>query len=176
MAENVYNILFVCTWNSARSIIAEAILNRIGEGRFRAYSAGSQPLDQVNPHALALLQSLDYPTERLRSKDWQEFAATDAPPLDFVFTVCDKAAGEPCPVWAGQPIRAHWDVEDPARWYATDAQRQKAFFDVYCLLKRRIELFCSLPMDQLDAMAIKRRLDGIGAISPIHLDEQESLL
>lgn len=174
MAENIYNVLFVCTWNSARSIIAESILNRIGEGRFRAYSAGSQPLGEVNPHALALLKSLDYPTERLRSKDWQEFAVANATPLDFVFTVCDKVAGEPCPVWAGQPIHAHWGVEDPARWYATDAQQQKAFFNVYCLLKRRIELFCSLPMDQLDAIAIKRRLDDIGA-HPFTLDEQESL-
>jgi arsenite-transporting ATPase len=175
MSEKVYNVLFICTLNSARSIIAEAILNRIGKGRFRAYSAGSHPLGQVNPYVINLLQSLDYPTAYLRSKDWHEFTAVDAPQLDFVFTVCDKAAGEPCPVWAGQPMRAHWGVEDPARWQATDAQRQKAFFDVYCLLKRRIDLFCSLPMDKLDAMAIKRRLDDIGAVSPIYLDEQESL-
>lgn len=164
MNEKIYNVLFICTGNSARSIMAEAILNQIGQGRFQAFSGGSQPIGHVNPRAIRLLQKFNYETSELRSKHWHEFTIQGAPQMDFVFTVCDKAAGEPCPVWPDQPIRGHWGVEDPAMLFAADDQLQKAFFDTYCLLKRRIELFCNLPIGKLDAMAIKHQLDSIGLV------------
>ena len=157
-----YNVLFLCTGNSARSILAEAILNRIGEGKFKAFSAGSAPKGAVNPHALALLQRLDYSTAGLRSKSWSEFAETGAPTLDFVFTVCDDAANEVCPVWPGQPMTAHWGVPDPAAVAGAEAEIATAFRDAFHLLERRIELFAILPVKSLDRMSLKRRLDDIG--------------
>jgi arsenate reductase len=162
MTQKIYNVLFICTGNSARSIMAEALLNRVGKGRFQAFSAGSQPIGQVNPLAINLLQSLDYDTSSLRSKSWTEFAVPDAPYLDFVFTVCDKAAGETCPVWPGHPTHAHWGIDDPVKCVGTAEQQQKAFYDAYLLLNRRISLFCSLSIDKLDALAIKHEVDAIG--------------
>jgi arsenate reductase (thioredoxin) len=156
-----YNVLFLCTGNSARSILAEAILNRIGQGKFNSFSAGSQPRGAVHPEALALLQRLGFSTESLRSKSWDEFAA--APPLDFVFTVCDNAASEVCPVWPGQPMTAHWGVPDPAAATGTHAEIVAAFRDAFLLLQRRIELFANLPVQSLDRMSLKKRLDEIGA-------------
>ncbi len=156
-----YNVLFLCTGNSARSILGEAILNKIGQGKFVAYSAGSDPKGAVNPHALALLRRLGFPTEGLRSKSWDEFAA--APPLDFVFTVCDNAANEVCPVWPGQPMTAHWGIPDPAAVEGTEAEIAAAFKDAYLLLQRRIELFANLPVRSLDRMSLQKHLDEIGA-------------
>lgn len=163
MTDKTYRVLFICTANSARSIVAEAILNQIGGDRFRAYSAGSHPAGAVHPVALKLLQGLHHDTTPLRSKSWDEFTGEDAPRFDFAFTVCDKAAGEPCPVWPGQPMRAHWGVEDPAMLYADEERVYKLFFDTYLLLKRRIELFCNLPLDKLDVITLKHRLDELGA-------------
>jgi arsenate reductase len=157
-----YNVLFLCTGNSARSIMAEAILNRFGGGKFRAYSAGSQPKGEVNPHTLHLLQRFNYKTDEFRSKDWGEFAAPDAPALDFVFTVCDNAAGEVCPVWPGQPMTAHWGVPDPAEATGTDAEIALAFKDAYRMLHRRIAIFTALPIRSLDQLSLQRRLDEIG--------------
>jgi len=156
------NLLFLCTGNSARSIIAEAIVNREGRGRFRAFSAGSMPKGAVHPQALNLLQSLHYPTESLRSKSWEEFAAPDAPKLDFVFTVCDNAAAEVCPIWPGQPMTAHWGVPDPAAAEGTPAEIGAAFADSYCMLNSRISLFMNLPLAALDKLSLQRRLDEIG--------------
>ena len=144
--------------------MAEAILNQMGNGWFRAFSAGSHPIGQVNPLAIQLLQSLNYDTVGLRSKHWDEFIAHGAPRLDFIFTVCDKTAGEPCPVWPGQPMQAQWGVEDPVMYFRTVEEKQKAFFTTYLLLKRRLSLFCSLPTDKLDEMAIKRHIDDIGLV------------
>jgi protein-tyrosine-phosphatase len=157
-----YNVLFLCTGNSARSILAEAILNRIGKGKFVAYSAGSDPKGKVNPFALALLKRLDYPTGDLRSKNWNEFSTADAPHLDFVFTVCDNAANEVCPVWPGQPMTAHWGIPDPAAVDGDDSTVDFAFRDAYAVLQRRIELFANLPVQSLDRMSLKTRLDEIG--------------
>ena len=162
MTDTIYNVLFLCTGNSARSIIAEAILNRSGQGTFRAYSAGSQPKGQVNPHTITLLRGLGYDTTAFRSKSWSEFAQADAPALDFVFTVCDNAAGEACPVWPGQPMTAHWGVPDPAAVEGTDAEIATAFRDALLVLQRRIELFANLPVKSLDRMSLKKRLDEIG--------------
>jgi arsenate reductase (thioredoxin) len=158
----VYNVLFICTGNSARSILAEAVLNRLGRGRFQAHSAGSQPAGQVNPLALELLERQKLPIEGLRSKSWKEFAAPGAPALDFVFTVCDKAAGESCPVWPGQPMTAHWGVEDPAAVTGTDEQKRKAFQVAMLSLSRRIELFLSLPLEKLDRLSLQKKLSEIG--------------
>ena len=144
--------------------MAEAILNQMGNGYFRAFSAGSHPIGQVNPLAIQLLQSLNYDTVGLRSKHWDEFIAHGAPRFDFIFTVCDKAADEPCPVWPGQPMQAQWGVEDPVRFFRTVEEKQKAFFTTYLLLKRRLSLFCSLPIDKLDAMTIKRHIDDMGLV------------
>lgn len=163
MSEKIYNVLFLCTGNSARSILAEAILNREGRGRFHAYSAGSQPKGQVNPHSIALLNKLHYDTSALRSKAWTEFAKPNAPKLDFVFTVCDNAAGETCPIWPGQPMTAHWGVPDPAEATGSDAEIALAFKDAYRMLSRRIELFLALPMDKLDRLTLAARLKKIGA-------------
>ena len=161
-----YNVLFLCTGNSARSIIAEAILNKIGAGKFRAYSAGSQPKGQVNPHTIALLGSLDYDTSGLRSKSWNEFARPGAPALDFVFTVCDNAAGEACPVWPGQPMTAHWGVPDPAAVAGSEVERRAAFREAFVALENRIKIFLSLPFASLDRMALQQRLNAIGRQSP----------
>ncbi len=160
--ERRYNVLFLCTGNSARSILAEAILNKIGGTKFTAYSAGSQPKGKVHPEAIALLQRLGLPTVGLRSKGWDEFATPGSPHLDFVFTVCDNAANEVCPVWPGQPMTAHWGVPDPAAVEGSEAEIIKAFRDAYLTLQRRIELFASLPVEKLDRMALKARLDEIG--------------
>ena len=155
-----YNVLFLCTGNSARSILAEAILNHEREGRFRAYSAGSFPKGQVHPAALDLLKELGHPTEGFRSKSWDEFAVPGAPQLDFIFTVCDNAAGEVCPVWPCKPVSAHWGIEDPAE-VEGENQRQ-AFFNAYQQLKRRIDLFLALPLEGLDELTLASRLKEIG--------------
>jgi arsenate reductase len=157
-----YNVLFLCTGNSARSILAEVLLNAIGAGRFRAYSAGSFPKGEINPHALKLLQKNRLSTEGLRSKSWDEFAAAGAPPLDFVFTVCDDAAGEVCPTWPGQPMTAHWGIPDPAAVTGSDVAIDRAFFQAYDQLQRRISLFTSLRLEQLDRVALQKHLDDIG--------------
>jgi arsenate reductase (thioredoxin) len=157
-----FNTLFLCTGNSARSIIAEAILNEIGAGKFRAYSGGSQPKGQVNPHTLQLLRSLGYETSNYWSKSWTVFAQPTAPDLDFVFTVCDNAAGEACPLWPGQPMTAHWGVPDPAEATGTDAEIALAFKDAYRMLHQRIAIFTALPIRSLDQLSLQRRLDEIG--------------
>ncbi|HKY18716.1 MAG TPA: arsenate reductase ArsC [Rhizomicrobium sp.] len=162
MTDCVYNVLFLCTGNSARSILAEAILNKVGEGKFTAYSAGSQPKGAVHPQALALLERLHFPMAGLKSKSWEEFARADAPQLDFVFTVCDNAASEVCPVWPGQPMTAHWGVPDPAAVEGTDAEIAKAFREVFLTLQRRIDIFANLPIRGLDRMALRKQLDEIG--------------
>jgi len=163
MNDKVYNVLFVCTHNSARSIMAEGILNSLGRGQFKAFSAGSHPGTSVNPFALKTLSALRIPTDGYRSKDWEEFARPGAPELDFVFTVCDKAAGELCPVWPGQPMTAHWGVADPAAFEGTDEQKAKVFWDTAVVLKRRIELMLALPLASLDKMAIQREIRDIGS-------------
>jgi len=157
-----FDVLFLCTGNSARSILAEAILNHRGEGRFRAFSAGSHPKGQVNPFAIEILKNARLPTEGLRSKSWDEFAVPGAAPLDFVFTVCDDAAGEVCPVWPGQPLTAHWGMPDPAAVQGSDAAKAKAFRDTFVALERRILLFTSLPMASLDRLTLTRRVQDIG--------------
>ena len=157
-----YNVLFLCTGNSARSILAEAILNAEGNGKFRAFSAGSHPSGKVNPYAVDLLEQRHYPTASLRSKAWDEFALPGSPELDFVFTVCDNAAGEVCPVWPGQPISAHWGVEDPAAVEGTDDDKRKAFVKAFTVLQRRISLFASLPLDQIDKLSLQTKLRDIG--------------
>lgn len=157
-----YNVLFLCTGNSARSIMGEAILNKIGHGKFVAYSAGSHPKGEVNPHALALLRRLDFPTDGLRSKSWDEFATPGAPELDFIFTVCDNAANEACPIWPGHPMTAHWGIPDPAAIAGSEATIAQAFREAFLLLQRRIELFVNLPVASLDRMSLKKRLDEIG--------------
>ncbi|NYT80554.1 arsenate reductase ArsC [Alcaligenaceae bacterium] len=161
-ADTTYNALFICTGNSARSILAEGILNELGQGRFRAYSAGSQPKGEVHPLALATLGRLNMPTAGYRSKSWDEFTAPGAPVFDFIFTVCDNAAGEVCPLWPGKPVSAHWGVPDPAAATGTEEQQRKAFADVARTLHRRIELFRSLPLARLDAMSLQRELHDIG--------------
>jgi protein-tyrosine-phosphatase len=163
-AERLYNVLFLCTGNSARSIMGEVILNKIGAGKFHAFSAGSQPRGAVHPRALELLKRLGYATEGLRSKDWREYSASSAPSLDFVFTVCDSAANEVCPVWPGQPMTAHWGIPDPAAADGSEDQITQAFRDAFKILHRRIELFANLPVRSLDRMSLQHRLDDIGAI------------
>ncbi|WP_306119761.1 MULTISPECIES: arsenate reductase ArsC [unclassified Roseitalea] len=162
MSEKIYNVLFLCTGNSARSIIAEAIINRVGEGRFTGYSAGSQPKGEVHPYTLDLLKALNYNTDFARSKNWEEFAAPDAPQMDFVFTVCDQAAAEACPVWPGQPMSAHWGVPDPAAATGTEAERRFAFDDTHRMLNARISVFTALPIASLDRLSLQQRLDNIG--------------
>ena len=164
MSEKVYQVLFLCTGNSARSIIAEAVLNKLGNGKFRAYSAGSDPKGEVNPRTLDLLRQLSFDTNGLRSKSWQEFAKPDAPHLDFVFTVCDNAAGEACPVFPGKPATAHWGIPDPATATGTEAEIGLAFKDAYRMLSRRIEIFAALPLDKLDDLAVRQRLREIGGM------------
>lgn len=162
MTGETKNVLFLCTGNSARSIIAEAIMNRAGAGRFRGYSAGSHPTGSVNPHAIALLKALNHPVDELRSKNWDEFAGRDAPKMDFVFTVCDNAANEVCPIWPGQPMSAHWGLPDPAAVQGTEAQIAAAFADTYRMMNNRIEILVNLPLDSLDRLGLQRRLDEVG--------------
>ncbi len=163
MSYRVFNVLFICTANSARSIMAEAILNQLGVGRYRAYSAGSQPAGRVNPYAVELLQRNRFRTDSLRSKNWDEFAQPDAPAMDFVLTVCDNAAGEVCPVWPGQPMSAHWGVPDPAAAQGTEEEKQRAFSDAFITLNRRITIFLALPFDKLDKLSLQSELHRIGS-------------
>ncbi|RWD41149.1 MAG: arsenate reductase ArsC [Mesorhizobium sp.] len=162
MSDNVYNVLFLCNANSARSIMAEAILNRIGAGRFKAFSAGSQPKGEVNPFALQLLESLNYDTSFARSKGWDEFAEPDAPEMDFIFTLCDSTANESCPIWPGHPMTALWSIPDPAKADGTEAELHLAFADAYRMLNNRISLFTNLRVDALDHLALQQHLDAIG--------------
>lgn len=171
MSDGTYDVLFLCTGNSARSILAEGLLNRLGEGKFRAYSAGSQPKGQVHPMALELLGRLGYDTQDLRSKSWDEFALPGAPDLDFVFTVCGNAADEVCPVWIGEPISAHWGIEDPAAVTASEDEQRQAFEKAYARMERRIRRFVDLPIATLDRPALQDRLNDIGNIS----DDKDSL-
>lgn len=165
MSKGHYNVLFLCTGNSARSILAESILNRMGSGKFHAYSAGSQPKGEVHPEALDLLRRFNYVTDDLRSKNWEEFALDGAPSLDFVFTVCDNAAGEVCPVWPGQPMTAHWGIEDPAAVTASTEKQKQAFKTAYFQLERRLQIFINLPIISLDKLTLQSRLDSIGQTS-----------
>lgn len=160
--DRVYSVLFLCTGNSARSILAEVLLDHWGRGRFKGYSAGSFPKGSVHPLALNLLERLRLPTSGLRSKSWEEFARPEAPVMDFVFTVCDQAAGEVCPIWPGNPITAHWGVPDPAAVEGSEDRRRRAFREAYRQLEARIKLFVALPIDKLDRMALKQRTDDIG--------------
>ncbi len=162
MSAKTYNVLFICTGNSARSILAEGLLNEIGKGRFRAFSAGSHPKGAVHPLALAELQSLRIPTDGFRSKSWEEFAQPEAPEMDFVFTVCDQAAGEMCPVWPGQPMTAHWGMPDPAAVEGSDDIKRQAFRDAAVTMKRRLQLMMALPLNSLDALAIHKEVKDIG--------------
>ena len=162
MADRPFNALFLCTGNSARSIMAEAILNKLGQRKFRAYSAGSQPKGQVNPNTIQLLRGLGYDTSSFRSKSWSEFAKPGAPPLDFVFTICDNAAGEACPVWPGQPMTAHWGVPDPAEARGSEAAIALAFKDAYRMLFQRIGIFTALPIRGLDTLSLQNKLREIG--------------
>ena len=161
-SDRIYNVLFLCTHNSARSVIAEAIMNRLGGGRFKGFSAGSQPKGKVNPFAIGLLDRLNYDTGAIRSKSWDEFAAADAPRMDFVFTVCDNAAQETCPVWPGQPMTAHWGVPDPSETKGSDAEIAAAFADTHRMLYQRISIFTNLPLASLDDLALQHQLDAIG--------------
>jgi arsenate reductase (thioredoxin) len=164
VADRVFNVLFLCTGNSARSIIAESILKKVGAGRFHAFSAGSHPKGGINPFAIKVLESYDFPTDDLRSKSWDEFAAPGAPVMDFVFTVCDTAAAETCPVWPGQPMTAHWGIEDPAAVEGTDIQKEAAFVLATKYLRNRISIFASLPIRSLDKMALNAKLREIGQL------------
>ncbi len=166
MTDAKYNILFLCTGNSARSILAEAIMNKVGKGRFHAYSAGSHPKGAVNPHALELLKRLDYRIDTFRSKSWDEFAGPDAPKLDFVITVCDDAAGEVCPAWPGQPMTAHWGMPDPAAAEGTPAEIAVAFAETYRMLDHRIGAFANLKISGLDRMSLQNRMRDIGTTAP----------
>jgi arsenate reductase len=165
IATIMYNVLFLCTGNSARSILAEALINdsRVGQGKFRGYSAGSHPKGDVHPLAVEILRENGFAVEGLRSKSWSEFATDEAPAMDFVFTVCDQAAAEPCPVWPGQPVTAHWGVPDPASVDGTEAEQRRAFRDAFLTLRRRVELFACLPFESLDRLALQTRVGEIGA-------------
>ena len=162
MTDRLFNVLFLCTGASARSVIGESILRKDGAGRFRAFSAGSHPKGTVNPFALKVLRAFDYPTDGLRSKSWDEFATPDAPKMDFVFTVCDAAAGEACPIWPGQPMTAHWGIEDPAGVQGTDVEKERAFNLAFRYLKNRVSVFISLPIRSLDKMALGEKVREIG--------------
>ncbi|HEX4880558.1 MAG TPA: arsenate reductase ArsC [Limnobacter sp.] len=166
MDDKVFNVLFICTGNSARSILSEAILNQLGHGQFKAYSAGSHPTGKVNPYALEILQRWDIPTEGLRSKSWSEFAEAQAPAMDFVFTVCDQAAGEMCPVWPGQPILAHWGAPDPAKAEGDHDHILHEFRNVALLLRKRIELMLALPIHKLEKLSLQHEVQQIGKVSP----------
>lgn len=160
--QKIYNVLFLCTGNSARSVIAEAILNRVGAGRFHAFSAGSQPKGVVHPITIETLAGMGHDVSALRSKSWDEFAGPDAPSMDFIFTVCDNAAGEACPIWPGQPITAHWGFEDPAAFQGSDAETRLKFVEIYGQIERRIRIFINLPLAALDRLAMERQLRAIG--------------
>jgi arsenate reductase (thioredoxin) len=169
----VYNVLFLCTGNSARSILGEVLLNELGNGRFRAYSAGSRPKGEVNPMTIETLEAAGLPTAGLRSKSWDEFAGPDAPKMDFVFTVCDDAAGETCPIWAGQPMTAHWGIEDPAKVEGTPFQRRAAFDEALRFMRNRITAFINLPLSSIDRMTLTAKLRGIGAMDGATLRGQD---
>src|SRR5438552_3272741 len=164
MSDRIYNVLFLCTGNSARSILAESILRKEGAGRFHAHSAGSTPKGDVHPLALRILESLDYPTDGMRSKSWLEFAGPDAPVMDFVFTVCDNAAGEVCPIWPGQPMTAHWGIEDPAAVQGTDIEKEAAFVAALRYLRNRISIFMNLPLRSIDSLSLGSKLREIGRL------------
>jgi arsenate reductase len=164
MPERIFNVLFLCTGNSARSIIAESLINHWGQGRFRGFSAGSHPTGQVNPMAMNLLQRLGFPTAHLRSKDWKEFEGLNAPAMDFVFTVCDNAAAESCPMWPGHPVTAHWGVADPAAASGDEKQRIQAFRRAFAELENRVKIFVSLPLDRLEGTSLQQKLDEIGRL------------
>lgn len=162
MTDRIYNVLFLCTGNTARSVLAEGILRKDGAGRFNPYSAGSQPKGVVNPYAIKTLAEFGYPTDGFRSKSWDEFAGANAPKMDFVFTVCDSAAGEACPIWPGQPMTAHWGIEDPASVEGSDIEKQRAFNEAFRYMKNRISLLLAVPIARLDRLALKSRLQEIG--------------
>ncbi len=162
MSDRVYNVMFLCTGNSARSIMAEAVLRKDGAGHFRAFSAGSHPKGVINPFALKVLESYDYPIEGLRSKNWDEFAEPGAPEMDFVFTLCDNAAAETCPVWPGQPMTAHWGIEDPAAVEGSDIDKERAFVQAFKYIKNRLSVFLSLPLASIDKLLLDKRLRDIG--------------
>ena len=164
MTDRIFNVLFLCTGNTARSVLAEGILRRDGAGRFNAFSAGSQPKGIVNPFALKTLAAYDYPADGYRSKSWDEFAVAGAPKMDFVFTVCDSAAGEACPIWPGQPMTAHWGIEDPAAVEGTDIEKERAFAEAFRYMRNRIGAFIALPMKSLDQMALQKKLGEIGGM------------
>jgi arsenate reductase len=164
MSDRTFNALFLCTGNTARSILAESILRKEGRGRFQSFSAGSQPKGTVNPFAIKVLRDMDYPVDDLRSKSWQEFAQPGAPVMDFVFTVCDNAAGEACPIWPGRPMTAHWGIEDPAAVEGTDLQKEAAFVEAFRYLKNRIAIFTSLPLSSIDSLSLGTKLRDIGRI------------
>jgi arsenate reductase len=172
MDNKVYNVLVLCTGNSARSIMAEGLINVLGKGRFKAYSAGSHPGGVVNPFAIAQLKSIGYPTDTLRSKSWDEFSVPGAPVMDFVFTVCDKAAGEVCPIWPGHPLTAHWGFEDPAAAQGSDEEKRRVFQTIFRQIMCRVRAFVSLPLDKLDEAAIKQEITAIGKIPVMPLPEQ----
>ena len=174
MTEKIYNVLFLCTGNSARSILAEAILDQEGGGRFKAFSAGSQPKGEVNPHALKELDRLGYRTTGFSSKSWDVFSQPGAPEMDFIFTVCDSAAGEACPVWIGHPMTAHWDIEDPAAVLGSEADIQRAFAQGARFLKNRITAFASLPLESIDRMALETKLRQIGTMEGSSMPKGES--
>ena len=163
-SDRVFNVLFLCTGNTARSVMAESILRKEGRGRFRPFSAGSQPKGTLNPYALRVLEKSEYPTDGLRSKSWLEFATPDAPVMDFVFTVCDNAAGEACPVWPGQPMTAHWGIEDPAAVEGTDLEKEAAFVKAQRYMRNRIVAFCNLPLSLIDNLALGTKLREIGRL------------
>lgn len=166
MTERVYNILYLCTGNSARSILAEGLTNMLASGGFRAYSAGSHPAGQINPYAVELLRRINYPTEELRSKSWDEFAKPEAPRMDFVITVCDKAAGEVCPFWPGQPMTAHWGFADPAAVKGTDAEKRAAFERIFRQINNRLRVFLALPLEKIDRLALQQKIKAIGEEPP----------
>ncbi len=171
MSDRTFNVLFLCTGNTARSILSESILRKEGRGRFNSFSAGSQPKGTVNPFALKILQDMDYPVADLRSKGWQEFAGSGAPAMDFVFTVCDNAAGEACPIWPGQPMTAHWGIEDPAAVEGTDLQKEAAFIEAFRHLRNRITAFTSLPFSSIDALSLGTRLRDIGRLDGATMEQ-----
>ncbi|MEQ1576515.1 MAG: arsenate reductase ArsC [Hyphomicrobium sp.] len=164
MTDRIFNVLFLCTHNSCRSVIAECIMNAVGAGKFKAFSAGSHPSGTINASALALLERMKHPVEGLHSKSWDEFAAQGAPPVDFIFTVCDDAAGETCPFWPGKPMTAHWGVADPSRAEGTEAEKAQAFADTYRMLNQRISTFVNLPVASLDRLTLQARMDDIGRL------------
>ncbi len=165
MTDKIYNVLFLCTHNSARSVIAECILNSVGRGRFNAYSAGSMPRGEIHPSAMAMLNKLNYDTSQLRSKSWHEFAQAGAPEMDFVFTVCDSAVNEVCPAWPGQPMSANWAIPDPSVTVGREAERHYAFAETHRMMHQRISIFTSLPLASLDKLTLQKRLDDIGQTS-----------